>query len=84
MATITTDQALARLQEIFRNEFGRGDIVLTPTTTADDIRGWDSHKHIEIILACEDAFGVRLKPREINALKSVGEMAAHLAKVATR
>jgi acyl carrier protein len=84
MAKITTDQALARLQEIFRKEFARDDILLTPNTTADDIRGWDSHKHIEIILACEDAFGVRLKPREINALKSVGEMAEHLAKMAAR
>ena len=84
MSKITADQALNRLQDIFRREFALKDLLLTPSTTAEDIPGWDSHKHIEIILACEDAFGVRLKPREINALKSVGEMAEHLANVAVR
>ena len=84
MAQVNAEQALILLQDIFRKEFGRNDLILKPSMTANDIAGWDSHKHIEIILACEDAFHVRLKPREINALKSVGEMAEHLAKISSR
>jgi acyl carrier protein len=84
MAQISTEQALNLLQDIFRKEFGQQDLIIRPATTSSDIIGWDSHKNVEIILACEDAFKVRLKPRDVNALKSVGEMAEHLARLATR
>jgi acyl carrier protein len=79
---MTVTQAETLLQKVFRDEFGQPDLVLKPEMTAADVEGWDSHKQIELILACEDAFGVRLKPREVNALKSVGEMARHLAELA--
>jgi acyl carrier protein len=53
-------------------------IVLRPNTTAADIPGWDSLNQIKIIISCERALGVRLKPREINALENVDEMVDHL------
>ena len=84
MAQMTAEQAQDLLQKVFREEFGVPDLVLNPAMTAADIAGWDSHKQIELILACEDVFGVRLKPREVNALKSVGEMAKHLAHIANK
>ena len=84
MSGMTQSEALLILQGIFREEFDTPDLILVPSMTARDIVGWDSHKQIEIILACEDAFGVRLKPREINALESIGEMANHLAQVARK
>jgi acyl carrier protein len=84
MAQMTPEQAQDILQKVFREEFGIPDLVLKPDMTSTDIAGWDSHKQVELILACEDAFHVRLKPREVNALKSVGEMARHLAELASK
>lgn len=84
MTQMTPEQAQGLLQKVFREEFDLPDLVLDPAMTSADIAGWDSHKQIELILACEDAFGVRLKPREVNALKSVGEMAKHLAELASK
>jgi acyl carrier protein len=52
--------------------------------TAGEIEGWDSHTQVTLILACEEAFGVRLKTREINSLENVGEMIDHLTRAISR
>jgi acyl carrier protein len=79
MSVPTKVEILERLQEIFREIFDDKSIVLKAETTASDIPDWDSRHQITIILACERAFGIRLRPREINALENVNEMVEHLA-----
>ncbi len=64
------------LTELFRELFGDDDIVLTPQTTAADIEGWDSFNHLNLIVATETKFGIRLNSAEIEALHSVGDLAA--------
>lgn len=78
---MTKDQILATLTDIFRDVFDDESIVLTRETTAADIEEWDSLNQIKLLLACEKAFGIKLKPRDINTLANVGEMADHLARV---
>jgi acyl carrier protein len=65
----------AKLEEIFSDVFVRDDIRLSPTTTADQIEGWDSFKQIEIILAVSEHFGIRIPTREVDKLKNVGDLA---------
>ena len=38
------------------------------------MKGWDSIKHISLIIAIEDRFGVKLKTAEIDGLKNVGDL----------
>ncbi|MEA2788037.1 MAG: acyl carrier protein [Acetobacteraceae bacterium] len=78
MSVMTRDDVFAQLQGVFRDVFDDEAIVLRPNTTAADIPGWDSLNQIKIIISCERALGVRLKPREINALENVDEMVDHL------
>ncbi|MDX6502310.1 MAG: acyl carrier protein [Blastocatellia bacterium] len=78
MSAMTRDDVFAQLQGVFRDVFDDEAIVLRPNTTAADIPGWDSLNQIKIIISCERALGVRLKPREINALENVDEMVDHL------
>jgi acyl carrier protein len=78
MDVMTRDDVFTRLQGVFRDVFDDDTIVLRPKTTAADIPGWDSLNQIKIIISCERALGVRLKPREINALENVDEMVDHL------
>jgi acyl carrier protein len=78
MTVMTRDDVFARLQGVFRDVFDDESIVLRPTTTAADVPGWDSLNQIKIIISCERALGIRLKPREINALENVDEMVDHL------
>lgn len=63
-----------KLTEVFREVFDDDSIVLTPETTANDIDGWDSIEHINLIAAVEDAFGMRFQMREVSGMKNVGEM----------
>ncbi|MEA2775868.1 MAG: acyl carrier protein [Acetobacteraceae bacterium] len=78
MSVMTREDVFAQLQGVFRDVFDDEAIVLRPNTTAADIPGWDSLNQIKIIISCERALGVRLKPREINALENVDEMVDHL------
>jgi acyl carrier protein len=84
MARMDEDAIYAKLEAIFRREFDDPAIKLVPTTTAADIPDWDSHKMIEIILACEEVFSVRLKPREINGMENVAEMVSHLYRAVNK
>ena len=48
--------------------------MLTEASTSDDHEEWDSLNQIKIILAAEQAFGLKLNARKVNALNNVGEM----------
>ena len=71
-----------KLTGIFRATFAEPDLVLTPSMTADDVAGWDSLSHINLILAVERGFGLRLTMRESRGLKNVGDLIALLEKKA--
>jgi acyl carrier protein len=62
------------LNEIFADVFMRDDIALTPALTAKDVKGWDSFKQIEIIMASEEKWGIKFNTRELDALRSVGDL----------
>jgi acyl carrier protein len=70
------------LQSIFQDVFLRDDIVLTPQTTAKDVDGWDSFKQIEIILALEAQYHITFSTRELDSLKTVGDLVRVVASKA--
>jgi acyl carrier protein len=74
--TVPADDAAvtAALTEIFNDVFMKEDMVLTPELSAKDVKGWDSFKQIEIIISCEERFGIKLNTREIDSLKNVGDL----------
>jgi acyl carrier protein len=63
------------LTEVFREVFDNPEITLQANTTADDIEGWDSLSHVNLMLAVENRFNVRFKPKEILSFKNVGDLA---------
>ena len=68
-------QAILReLEGIFRDLFGDDTLVLTPETTAGDVKGWDSIKHISLVVAVEDHFKIKMKSAEIEKLANVGDL----------
>ncbi len=71
----------AELQEVFRQVFGDDEIVLTDATTADDIDGWDSLMHINLIIAMEKRFGVKFAAAEIAGMKAEGQNVGHLIQL---
>jgi acyl carrier protein len=73
---MTEEQIWRRLTQVFRDVFDE-DVVIGPTTTADDIEGWDSVSNIQLLVAIERSFpGVKFNTGEIASLRNVGEMVA--------
>ena len=63
-----------RLTKVFHQVFGDETIVLRPEMTADDVEGWDSFSHINLIIAVELAFGIEFTQREVLAFDNVGAL----------
>lgn len=72
---MTDEEVYAALTEVFHETFDIDTITLTPQTTAADVAGWDSVKMVVIILAVEERFGIKLRSREVDNLKNVGDLA---------
>ncbi|MGJ7520719.1 acyl carrier protein [Variovorax sp. LT1P1] len=68
-------QILEALTQVFRDVFDDDDIVLTSATTAQDIEGWDSQAHVNLIVAAEMRFGIRFRTAELESLHDVGQFA---------
>jgi acyl carrier protein len=67
-------ETLDILTEIFRTVFDDDMLVLTRTTTAQDIEEWDSLTHMNIIMVVEKRFKVKFALSEIEGLASVGDL----------
>ena len=57
----------------------RDDMEISPGLSARDVEGWDSFKQIEIMVSVEERFGIKLNTREIDRLKTVGDLAKVIA-----
>ena len=73
-------QILEKLNMIFREVFDDDSIVVSRSTTAEDIEDWDSLEHITLVGAVESEFHIRFKMHEVSTMKNVGEMADIIAK----
>jgi acyl carrier protein len=72
---MTEAEIYDNLNAVFRQVLEDDSIVLTPTTTAEDVEGWDSMNHIFIVVELEKRFGVKFHAAEMEELKNVGELA---------
>lgn len=68
------------LTETVREALGDDAIVLTPDSVAGDFAGWDSFKHITIVVATEIRFGIKFKTAEIESLKEIGDFVSLIRK----
>lgn len=64
----------AVLNQVFQEVFDDEDIDIAPRTTANDIDGWDSLSHVNLIVAVESRFGVRFSHKELLTFKNVGDL----------
>ena len=78
------NKLLDDLNDVLRTVFDDDSLTVTPASAADDVDGWDSMMHINVIIAVEKRFGVKFAAAEINGLKgegqNVGTFLALLAK----
>jgi len=67
-----------RLKKIICNELNLGVelVEMDENTEADEVPGWDSLNHANIIVAIEKDYGVRFKGLEVLKCNNVGALQA--------
>jgi len=68
------DDLLTRLNVIFQEVFDDEEVHVTRATTARDVSGWDSLRHVSLLVSVERAFGIRFRSSEVANLNNVGEL----------
>ena len=77
---MTDGEIYEQLTEIIRDVLMDFDLVLRPDLTAKEVDGWNSYKMIEIIVAVESQFGLKVKSKELDDLENVGDLVALIRK----
>jgi len=71
---------MEKLTGIFRTVFDNEEINLWPEMTANDVDGWDSLSHVNLILSVEKGFGIRFSQKELLTFKNVGDLARSIER----
>lgn len=69
-----------RLNEILCEVFDDDDIKIEPEMTANDVDGWDSLSHINLIVTIETKFDIRFSQKELLTFKNVGDLLNSIKK----
>jgi acyl carrier protein len=67
-------EILEKLNGIFTDVLDNDDIVITDSSTANDIEEWDSLTHIQLVVAIEKSFKIKFTTYEIQTWRNVGDM----------
>jgi len=67
---------LETLTDVFRIVFDDETLTITPETTANDVDGWDSLSHVNLITAVEGRFNIRFTQKELLKQRKVGDLVA--------
>jgi len=71
---MTQQTILDQVGSILRDVLNLPDLKVTPATTAENVEGWDSFAHINLVVAIEQHFHIKIHTAEIEELKNVGEL----------
>jgi acyl carrier protein len=71
-----------QVQGVFRGVFHDPSLVLRDEMTAQDIFGWDSLTHINLIIAVERKLGIKFATAEISRTKEPGENVGSFIRLA--
>jgi acyl carrier protein len=82
---VNRTEILDKVADSIRSILDLPNQEITMRTTAEDIEGWDSFNHINIVVAIENQFGVKFNASEAEELRAVGEFVKLIEKkLATR
>ena len=74
------ENQIEKLTGIFRVLFNNPALELKDDLVADDVPGWDSFNHINLIVTIEEEFNIKFNNDEIAELQNVGDLKNCLVK----
>lgn len=72
-----------RLDGVFQDVFDDPSLEVRDAMTAADVDEWDSLSHINLIVAVEKEFRVRLTTAEVRGLNNVGDFLTLIVRKTT-
>lgn len=72
---MTGDENFLKLQNIIRRVFDDDSLVISRKTCANDVEGWDSLTHVNLIVVIESEFAIKFSLKELAGLNNVGDIA---------
>ena len=67
-------EIVAKVGQTIASTLDQPNLRVTTRTTMDDVEGWDSFSHINIVVALESEFGLKFQAAEIAGLRAVGDI----------
>ncbi len=71
---MTREEVFNGVQDIFRDIFDEDDLIISDTTSSNEVEDWDSLNHINLVSAIEKEFKVKFALGELMTMKDVGTM----------
>jgi acyl carrier protein len=75
------ESVLAQVEQIFREVFADSALRLSPDMVTGDLPGWDSFRNVEILLACEAAWGIQFSSAQIDRIRSVADLVRTISAI---
>ena len=73
-------EILPKVRDIIADVLDQPDVSVGMQTTAEDVEGWDSFNHNNIVVAVESEFHVKFHTAEIEEIRNVGELVDLITK----
>jgi acyl carrier protein len=78
---VQNSETKGRLEKVMGTVLKCGPDAITPDAQLHKFPRWDSLAHIQLVLAVEKEFGIRIRDAEMVRLISFAKLMAHLEKV---
>ena len=79
---MSREEIYEKLNEVFQDVFDDESLTVNDETTAADVEGWDSLRHITLLAAIEDEFDIEFSMGQTVSMKNVGEMVDYIEEEA--
>ena len=70
---------MIKLQDIFKDVLDNEDLVLENDTTPDDVEEWDSLANIQIIVAIQKGFSIKVSAKDAMNWKKIDDIIETIA-----
>ena len=71
---LNRQEVLKQINDIFVEVLDNSSTKINEKSTANDVDGWDSLTHIELVVAIEKHFKIRFSSEQIRSWKNVEEI----------
>lgn len=68
------NEILAGIQDIIATTLEQPDLQVSMRSKAEDVVGWDSFNHVNIIIAIEERFNLEFKSGEVEKMRAVSDL----------